>query len=218
MANSQVKASNRLAACLKDGKLEVLKDKTRKHGRQSKVWQKFGHLIIKNSDIEVINSTDHTFETKKVGDANAISGNVGCFDCDRVFAYRHNNVTTSLQRHMNSCKAGSSVQPLISSFAVVPSGSGSSAKNYKRLPTATSEQFVAQTVKFVVNRLRPFSIVEDSDFQNLIQMAVDIALNHHQFDVRREMPSTKTLTKRIAEKAEAVVNRIVAFASGQVGK
>ncbi len=89
---------------------------------------------------------------------------------------RHDDSTSNLKRHVNACD--SKVAP-----------DGATISNFAHGSTYNKATFRVQLALWIARRFRPFAIVEDPEFRNLLTMLY----------ARVDIPSAKTISRDIKE-------------------
>ncbi|KAK7906804.1 hypothetical protein WMY93_015416 [Mugilogobius chulae] len=149
----------------------------RKEGQKSKVWEKFGHVILPDGS-----AADHVI----------------CLACKALYKYdSHKTGTSNLSRH--KCEAAANVgtststhakQPLITTFTA------------NKVPLSVKSKLVDNFVDFCCADLRPFDIVSGKGFTNVAQGLINIGAKHGLVEADSVIPHRQTICDRAKNKAK----------------
>ena len=172
------------------------KPKSLKEKKTKGLWDAFNVLLL-NCVLDELNGDSFVF-TIKVLDAERlieqIEGFVVCKKCSNIYVYNSKDGTSTLKKH--SCASLlTGGQSSLDNFVQRPQHQ-IQRKNRDDLPVDLVQQVRDSELKFVVNRLRPFSVVEDSDFINFLQTVSDISADFGKLNMKSISHSTKSLTQR----------------------
>lgn len=147
----------------------------------SKVWDDFSSIKFTMSEDELIEK-DIGFKKVLIGDeTNLISSNfVACNTCLSPFLHEVNVQGTSpLSYHVRICNQNLSIQcEKIHSFTELKK---------KKLILSDTHKMYDSVVEFICKGLRPYLIINDDSFRDLIQTAISIGAKYGNVDVNQTL-------------------------------
>jgi hypothetical protein len=112
-----------------------------------------------------------------------------------VYAYTPKNGTSTLNRHKCDDFEHSNPEEEVQS------------SNANRIPEVVVKKIRDAEVKFVVSGYRPFRIVEDQSYRDLLQSVADTAARFGPIDIKKLIHCPKSLKSDISEQANEVLER-----------
>lgn len=181
----------------------------------SKIWKTFGYLVLL-CEPEDVDGDAYEFEFAIAGGETYVLHFIACSKCYRVYSISSRGGTSTIGTY----SFPASVDPNQMLITPMIRGASAAAQSplFVSLPSTEKEAFHSTLIKFVINKIRAFSIVEDPSLHEFAQQLVDTAVRVGRFEAKQAFCSTKALTKRIDDVAANQIQQIKADLKNTISK